>query len=66
MKNFLNIGYFILAIIISISLSYNFVVRPIQKDKALNSCLDGVWTLYASAGDEIYNVKVDNCIKEFK
>lgn len=52
-------------IIVSICLVYQFIIRPIQKDKKLDSCLDSMWSLYGN-NDELYKLKSESCYKEFK
>jgi len=59
------VGYFVLAVAVVGALVYYFVVRPIQKDKALDSCLKSMWSLYGNQED-VYNTKIQTCYKEFK
>ncbi len=54
-----------LIIILAICSIYQFVVRPMQKDKKLNGCLDSMWRLYGN-NDEVYKSKAESCYKEFK
>lgn len=55
----------IFLIILSASVIYQFIIRPIQKDKKLDSCLDSMWILYGN-NDELYKIKSESCFKEFK
>ena len=52
-------------IILSASAIYQFIIRPIQNDKKLDSCLDSMWGLYGN-NDELYKIKSEACCKEFK
>lgn len=52
-------------IIVSLSLCYYFVFRPIQNDKKLDSCLDSMWSLYGN-DDILYKNKAELCFKEYK
>jgi len=60
-----NITIIIFVIILSICSVYQFIIRPIQKDKGLDSCLDSMWSLYGN-DDELYKTKSESCFKEFK
>lgn len=55
----------IFVVILSISSIYQFIIRPIQKDKELDNCLDSMWSLYGN-DDELYKLKSESCFKEFK
>lgn len=51
--------------IISVCAVYQFIIRPIQRDRKLDSCLDSIWILYGN-DDELYKTKSESCFKEFK
>lgn len=55
----------IFLIILSVCAVYQFIIRPIQKDKKLESCLNSMWSLYGN-NDELYKSKSESCLKEFK
>ena len=55
----------VFVIILSVCAIYQFIIRPIQKDKKLDSCLDSMWSLYGN-NDELYKSKSESCFKEFK
>lgn len=52
-------------IILSVCAIYQFIIRPIQKDRELNGCLNSMWSLYGN-NDELYKTKSESCYKEFK
>ncbi|KKR80591.1 MAG: hypothetical protein UU28_C0036G0005 [Parcubacteria group bacterium GW2011_GWD2_40_9] len=51
--------------ILSICAVYQFIIRPIQKDKKLDVCMDSMWSLYGN-NDELYKSKSESCLREFK
>ena len=55
----------VFVIILSVCAIYQFIIRPIQKDKKLDICLDSMWSLYGN-NDELYKSKSESCFKEFK
>jgi len=55
----------IFVVILSVCAIYQFIIRPIQKDNKLDSCLDSMWSLYGN-DDELYKFKSESCYKEFK
>lgn len=52
-------------IVVSVCFIYQFIIRPIQRDKKLDSCLDSMWILYGN-NNELYKTKTESCFKEFK
>jgi hypothetical protein len=52
-------------IILSVCCIYQFIIRPIQKDRKLDTCLDSMSRLYGN-NDELYKTKAEECYKEFK
>lgn len=61
----MKISITILAIVLSICAIYQFIIRPIQQDNKLDSCLDSMWSLYGD-NDELYQAKTQSCYQEFK
>ncbi len=59
------ISVIILCLSLSVSVLYKFVVRPIQQDKKLDKCLDGMWKLYGNQ-DVVYAQKSSVCVNEIK
>lgn len=52
-------------IVVSLSVFYYFVFRPIQQDKKLDNCLNSMWVLYGN-NDELYKTKSESCFKQFR
>lgn len=61
----MKISIIILSIVLSICAVYQFIIRPMQKDKQLKTCLDSMWSLYGS-DDALYKSKTESCYKEYK
>lgn len=53
------------SLLIAFSVAYYFILRPIQQDRRMDSCLDSMWSLYGSQ-DDIYRQKAELCAVEFK
>ncbi len=62
-KKLIIISIFILALAIAGSFIYYFIVRPIQQDEKLNSCLQSASSIQ---DNEWYKYQKDTCIKLYK
>lgn len=63
MENYyIKICVIVLTIVISASLLYGYIIRPIQKDRKLESCLNAA----SYVKDEWYKYQNSFCIEKYK